>query len=256
MKSTRFTRRGTLCLTLAALAASVLTTNLQAQDEEEPPQNLLTVRTITVKADQVSEFVDLQRELSDAMKEAGRPGRHVWQQVRGDTNVFHITSRSAKYAELDESGESVMSEGAWANWVNAIQETIVSREITTYRSPDAWAIPFGDDYEPNMVVLTFRTVAQGDGNKYRKWFMEKLIPAYKELGVKGSYRGQVRHGGSRNTYYTARHISSWAELDEPGPASHLSDEERAEIFDGLDDITFTNMENVILRHRASLSYDN
>lgn len=253
MKSPSSIRRGTLCLSLVAALATAPTAWLQAQESEEPDSRLVTVRVITVKSGHSAEFVDLQKKMTAAMKAAGRPNREVWQEVRGDTNTFHVVTSSANYAELDESNDPVMEPADWANWVNRISKTIAAWKVITYRSNDAWGDAPSDDYEPNLLRLTLRTFAAGDSSNFRDWLVEKLVPTMKKMGANGSERGRLLHGGSPNTWYTGYHFSSWAELDEPGPMSKLSEEEREELWEGAD-FTTVHVENVILRHRADMSY--
>ena len=71
-------------LLLAAMTLLVPLT-ASAQDAE---RSYNQVRTITVKADKVGEFVELQQQFKAALETAGRSGRGVWQEVRGDQNIF------------------------------------------------------------------------------------------------------------------------------------------------------------------------
>jgi len=82
-----------------------------SQDED---RTWLQVRTVHVKSDRFDDFVELQIKLSEANKAAGRTGRDVWQEIRGDLATFHVVNSIDNLAELDEPLEPPMGEEEWA----------------------------------------------------------------------------------------------------------------------------------------------
>ena len=242
--------RGNPCLILVAFLATFLTGSLNAQDSNR----LLTVRVITVAGGKTAEFVDLQRELTAAQKQAGSPGRWVWQEVRGNSNTFHVVTYSDNYAAFDEPSESVLGKAGGATWVSRISATVQSREVMTLRWPSDLEIKPEEGVEPNLLVLWKRKIAQGKSGAYRKWLVDKLMPALKKVGVTGYSVGRVDSGGNTNTWISARRLSSWSNLDEPGPFADLSAEERESLFADLEGLT-VDTEKFILRYRADLSHD-
>ena len=121
-----------------------------SQDED---RTWLQVRNVHVKPNRVGDFVELQLKLSEAQKAAGRTGRDVWQEIRGDLSTFHVVNSVDNLAELDEAIEPPMGEEEWAAWLSAIREVTDSSTRTILRSHLEWSIPADEDSEPGLLVL-------------------------------------------------------------------------------------------------------
>jgi hypothetical protein len=234
------------------LAAMTLLVPLTASAQDAGP-SYSQVRSVTIKADKVGEFVELQQQFKAALETAGRSGRGVWQEVRGDQNVFHMVVGVDKLAEYDEPFGRVMDEEAWSTWTGALAGTIdSSQRAILLRYPDD-AIPGDEDAELNLLLLRYTTVAPGQGGAYRSWVRDQLVPALKAAGVKGQSFSRVIFGGNTDMYIQSTTIPNWAALDGPGPLSGLSDEERAAMFENFSDMVWES-DLRILRYRADLSH--
>ncbi len=233
-----------------ALMATLLTGALTAQDEPA----LIHVRIVEVIPSKVNEFVALQKTLMEAQKKAGLPGRSVWQESRGNTNTFHIVNSAENFAEMDESATSVMSDLAWANWVNSITAVTQSREIITLRTfPDLDLGPF-DNQETDLLRLMQITVKAGQRGAYSTWLRETMTPALKKHGVKGRSVNRIVLGGNTNTWVIGNRFNDWAKLDSPNPFNKIPKEERQAVFAELNEIEIEETKTLILRYRADLSY--
>ena len=235
---------------IVALMATLLTGALSAQ--EDP--SLIHVRIVEVVPGKVNEFVALQKTLMEAQKMAGLPGRSVWQESRGNTNTFHIVNSAENFAELDESATSIMSDTAWANWVNSITEVTQSREIITLRTfPDLDLGPF-DNQETDLLRLMQITLKPGHSDEYANWLRNTMTPALKKHGVKGRSVNRVVVGGNTNRWVIGNRFSDWSKLDTPGSFNNIPKEERQEVFAELDEIEIEESKTLILHYRSDLSY--
>ena len=238
---------------LVASLASFLTGTLSAED----PAPYITVRIIEVIPGKTDEFVDLQRTFTEAQKKAGLPGRSIWQVARGNTNTFHIVSDAENFAQLDSTGQSAMSDAAWATWRSRMGDVTKSREVVTLQTISEAYIAPKEGETPNLVRLNYTTLAsRSDRTAYLTWVSEKFTPALRNLGITGRTVYRARLGGNTNTVVTGSRLSSWAELDEPRVLSPLSDTERQKVLEGLSEVNFHESESFILRFRGDLSFKN
>jgi antibiotic biosynthesis monooxygenase (ABM) superfamily enzyme len=237
------------CGLLLAAAPLLLPLTASAQDEA---RTWSTVRTIHVKPSMVPEFVELQKQLNEAGKAAGHRGRGVWQEIRGDLATFHVVEGLDNFAQYDEEFTPAMGEDEWDAWVDAIGDTIVSASRRINRTHPEYSIPTGDDSTTELLVLRTTSIAPGKGGDFHEWLEDKLVPALKSGGAEGVWFSHVAFGGSTDRWTIASRIDNWAELDEPGPLSHLSDEERAALFEGWGEMVWGS-DVRIMRFRPDLS---
>lgn len=250
MKTINLHRLGTLCHVIVAFMATILWGSLSAQDSDI----LLTARVIEVKNGSTNEFVDLQKQMADARKEAGMPGRWVWQEELGNTNTFHIVTVGENFAEFDESSEPVLGEAGMARWISRITQTTISREKVTLRMYPQLEIKSKEGQEPSLLVLSEFTIAQGRMGDFLDWLENKMVPALKKTGVTGRSYGRTLYGGSTNVVFSAQHHAAWAELDQTNRFASLSDEEREDLFANMEGM-IVDRKRIILRYRADLSND-
>lgn len=235
------------------LAAMTMLVPMSASAQEDE-RTYVGVRTIQVKASKTREFIDLQKQLNDASKAVGRPGRSVWQETRGDLGTFHVVSPLEDFAQFDEDFDPPMEEAAWTAWVDAIYATVSSSTRVVLRTHPEFSIPPDEDSEPALLILRYTSVAPGKGGDFHDWVENQLVPALKAGGAKGVNFSHVAFGGSTDRYISASRIDNWADLDSPGPLSKMSDEDRAALFADFGDMVWGN-EVRILRYRADLSHD-
>ena len=223
---------------------------LYAQEESS---SLLTVRVVKILPGKSGEFESLQKELSQATKEAGGSPRYVWQEARGETSTYHVVSMEANFAEFDEGAEPPMSEAAWARWVSRITDTIDTRNVVTYRMHPELEIPSDEGYEAQYLLLLHRVVAPGRHAEYEEWLGKELVPYLKKSGVKGWSVGRLALGGDTNQWTLARYVDSWSHFDETGPLAELSEEDRNAML-ALPREVNRGSQNLVLRFRGDLSY--
>lgn len=234
-------------LVIFALGAPQLASS---QDED---RTWLQVRTVHVKPDRYDDFVELQIELAEAHKAAGRTGRDVWQEIRGDLATFHIVNSIDNLAELDEPLEPPMGEEEWAAWLKAIYEVTDSSTRTILRSHLEWSIPADDDSEPGLLLLRSTTVAPNRMGDYHGWIQDQLLPALKEGGAQGVTFNHTAFGGDGTTWVSGARKPNWAALQRRrGSLAYMSDEDFAALFAPVAEMV-TATDRRILRYRADLS---
>jgi len=238
---------GSLLLTTMTLLAPI---SAGAQDEE---RSFSDIRTVRIKPSKYQEFIELQTTFRDALQADDRPGRDVWQEVRGDVGVMHLVNRLDSLAELDEQWVPPLEEDAWAEWVEAINGTIDSSARMILRRHPEYSIPSDESSAPALLVLRYTTVAPGKSDVYHGWIENQLLPALKAGGASGVSFAHVALGGDSNLWVTATRVANWTEIDGPGQLPAISEEERADLFAPYGDMV-TKSEVRILRCRADLSY--
>ena len=238
--------------TFLAATMAFVGLSLPATAQDDGP-GVISVRITQVKSGKVSEWVELQKTLMESRRAAGAPSRDIWQVVRGPTNTFQTVSFYDNFAALDQPFNSGMEPADWARWLGRIGEvTDTSRLIMLRFHPDL-GIPSGEGFEPNMMVLRYRTVGAGQGDDYQDWIEDKLVPALKEGGVTGVSFARVVAGDDTNMWVSASMIDSYSVYDEPGPFDGKSDRQIDAIMKGANEIV-RDSRNEVLRYRADLSY--
>jgi len=222
-----------------------------AQDGEE--RQYLAVRTVTVTAEGSATWVEQQRQLAAVHKERGDPTRHVWQEVTGDIDTFHIVTFPDGFAGRDEAPEGPPMGDAQAEWVAKISPTVASRNTVVLRRYPQHTIPNADGSEPGLSTLRYTTIAPGKSGAFNTWIGEKLVPALKKGGAEGVRFNRIVFGGNTDVWVSSNSLPNFAALDEPGPLAGLSDEERAEMFDGWGEMVWESDVRLV-RFRDDLSH--
>lgn len=235
---------GLLCTALLLPALAV------AQDDEGP--QWLSVRTVTAHASGVRTWVERQQEMSERRKEVGAGTRHVWQEINGNLDTFHIVTFPENFAGGDTPPDEPLMGEAQDEWEAAIGPTIDSRSTMVLRYYPELSRPPEEGVEPALLVLRYHTVAPGKSGDYQAWLSDQLLPALDKVGVTGMNTNRVVRGGDTNLWIRGSRVPNFAALDQPGPLMKLSQEERAELFGGLDGVVWIN-EVKLLRYRADMS---
>jgi len=222
-----------------------------AQDGEE--RQYLAVRTVTVTAEGSATWVEQQRQLAAVHKERGDPTRHVWQEVTGDIDTFHIVTFPDGFAGRDEAPEGPPMGDAQAEWVAKISPTVASRNTVVLRRYPQHTIPNADDSAPGLSTLRYTTIAPGKSGAFNTWIGEKLVPALKKGGAEGVRFNRIVFGGNTNVWVSSNSLPNFAALDGPGPLAYLSDEENAELFDGWGEMVWESDVRLV-RFRDDLSH--
>ena len=97
-----------------------------------------------------------------------------------------------------------MDQAHWDLWLDAMSQTINSRELTISRR--MLAIP--TTKRPNFVAVTQRTIRAGKVSEYFGWVENKLIPAVKKNGSNGMVWDRGLYGGNNRSVTSGRFINS------------------------------------------------
>lgn len=216
-------------------------------------EKLLNVIRIKIHPEKHHEFMDLQKQLSEAQEAAGMRGRHVWQEVRGNTHTFHLVSRLESFASLDENSENPMGPDGWERWVARMRSCIKNREHLVVRALPGLEIPPKKAGSPKLLRLREITPAPGRVNEFAEWFEEKLYPAQRKAGVDGVSLLRTVLGTDPRVFHEAMHFESWGELDGPGWPSRLSDSDREDLWDGHPE-RVASVRLIMLRYVDELSF--
>jgi hypothetical protein len=198
------------------------------------------------------EYVALQKQLTAALKADGRPGRSVWQEIRGDLGTFHQVSSLENYAVNDEPFDPPMGDDAWAEWVAGITDATQSSSRMVLRTHPEYATASGDGREPNLLYLRYRTVGPGKMDAYHDWVENDLSPALKEGGADVVW-SHIVIGGNNRTWIGATYLDNWAQMDGAGPLAHMSESEIDALLGPADEMVVAS-ENRLLRYRDDLSF--
>lgn len=239
-----------LAVTASFAVALVMPLTASAQEEENQGPVWLQVRTVSLNTDGVQTWVGLQEQLAEANREADAAPRDVWEEVRGSLDTYHIVNFPENMAGFDEQGENAPDD-AQREWVASIAPTVRERSQTIMRHHGNLSIPSAEDYEPNILVLSYTKLQPGKAGAYHDWIENKLKPALEAAGQTGVYFSHMTHGGNNNTCVSAVNLENWAALDQR-LLPDLTGEERAAVFGSLGDLV-ADSERRILRYRADMS---
>ena len=236
---------------LVLLGAALLLPALAAAQDEGP--QWLSVRTVTTTAAGGDTWIEQQKKLAAVHAERGDPSRHVWEEVRGQLDTFHIVTFPDSLGGGEGPGGGPPLGDAQDDWVAIIAPTVASRSSVILRHYPQFTIPDDDDADPAFLVLRYTDVAPGKRGDYQDWLENKLVPALKAAGAKGVNFNRTAIGGNTNRWVSGSRIASIAALDGPAPLASLSDEERDDIFANFSDMVWGS-ELRILRYRADMSH--
>ena len=241
-------RNGSLLLLLGAMLFPVYSA---AQDDEAGPQ-WVAVRTVTTLGGQGDAWIEQQRQLAAAHTERGDPARHVWQEITGNLDTFHIVSFPESIGGGGGPNDDPPMGDGQEDWLAKIGPTTASRSSIIMRNFPGLNIAPAEDSELGVLVLRRTTVAPGRSGDYSDWLRDKLVPALKKAGVTGTRQNRVVHGGDTNLWISSTRAADVAALNGPGPLASLSEEERAALGEGLDGVIWLT-ERVLLRYRDDMS---
>lgn len=213
--------------------------------------SLNTVRIVNVKPDKLSDFLELQREYRETRIKAGKQARHVWREIRGKGDVFHIVTNAKSYADFDEPWDPGMEEGKWANWDRRIRKTIDSYEVTTLRAYGDLKIDrANEEIPPKFIDLRYRTFAPGHKPPYKSWLTSTFFPRMRENGAVGVFAQKMEFGGSGTTWLLSFYFDSWGELNHTAAWGKMSAKEHEEFFAP---VRPAHAKNTILSYMPGLS---
>jgi hypothetical protein len=234
-----------------ALVALALGIPLQAA-AQDGDRTFMQVRTIHVKPGRTQQHVALVKQFAKASAAAGN-SRTVWQEVRGDTNTFHVVTPLDGLAANDAPFAAPMESEEMQNWLAAFADNIDTMTYSVYRTHPELGIPADEGSTPNLLVLRMITLEPGNMGPYHDWINDQLVPALKKGGATGVNISHLAYGGDVNTWVLASRADSWADLGvRRGSLAYLSDEDYAALMAPNAGKVWGN--NVkVLSYRADLS---
>ncbi len=232
-----------------ALVVAFAPTQVFAQDNE---RTFIQVRTVHVKGGMVSEYIELQKQLMEALKAADGPGRGAWREIRGDLSTFHFVTSLEKLGDNDTPFDPPMDDDAWAEWIAAITNATHSSTRIILRTHPEYSTMPDADRDPNLLFLRYRTVGQGKMDDYHNWVEYNLSPALKKGGADVNW-SHIVIGGNNRTWISATYLDNWAAMDGDGPFADMSEEEIDALLGPSADMVVES-ENRLLQYRADLSY--
>lgn len=171
---------------------------------------LLDLRIVTVKPNQVTEWVELQQELNAAREEAGLAAREFWQVEIGDLDTFHILTPIARLGE----GELPLPADEAAQWAARVNDTLVSRRNMVLRIHPA-SIPPVEGKQYDFAVVRTRVAARGHTTDLINWYGQKWYPFHREAGSEAMLLTQIVYTGNARTMYSINLAADWAAVNTP-----------------------------------------
>ena len=204
-------RRMMLIAALASLAAP-----LSAQTTPQP--QLVQVARVNVKPDRVQEWLEIEKQYSEAYKKGGGTFRYVYRNSAGNPYEYMVVSGigNGNYASLDEKSPTAkgMTEGELAR-LTARRNQCSDGVRTTYeRTLPELGIPAPSGSVRKLFRVVRITVRSGMDDQYLAIMKNEYLPALKKAGVTSFLVRRVEWGGSRNVFTLVGRHDKFAELDE------------------------------------------
>ena len=237
---------------LAMLLALAMPYSANAQDDRD----WLQVRSTQVKPGNTDEYMALQRTLTAALREAGRPGRTVWREIRGDLGTFHAVTFADDMSLFDTPFDPPMDDDDWEEWVDELTSIISGSTLQILRTHSDWNIPAPEGSQPNLLLLRTIKVKSGKMFQFHGWVMNGLIPNLKEGGATGITFNHVAFGGDTSTWIIGARIPDFAFLqNRRGNLAHMEDVWYINLMDSMSDLV-ESTDLRILRYEPDLSFSN
>lgn len=204
-------RRMMLIAALASLAAPLYPQTM-------PQPILVSVARVNVKPDRVQEWLEIEKQYSEAYKKGGGTFRYVYRNNAGNPYEYMVTTgiTNSHYASLDEKSPMAkgMAEGELAR-LSARRNQCVDSVRTTYeRTIPELGIPAPSGSVRKMFRVVRTTVRNGMDDQYLAIMKNEYLPALKKAGVTSFLVRRVEWGGSRNVFTLLGRHDKFAELDE------------------------------------------
>ena len=203
-------RRTLLMTTLAGLAVPMF-----GQTPAAP--QLLQVARVNVKPDRVAEWLEIEKQYSEAYKKGGGEFRYVYRNSAGSPFEYMVSTGVGNYASLDDKSPYAKgwSEAEFARMTARRNQCVDSVRTTYERTIPELAIPAPTGAAPrNIARLVRTTVRPGMDDQYLAIMKNEYVPALKKAGVTGFLVRRVEWGASRNVFTMLGRHEKFAELDE------------------------------------------
>jgi hypothetical protein len=210
---TKKTITASVCASVIAALLGIAPATTWSQDDESAVPRYVNFRIQTVKQDRDAEWRSLRKEMMEANKKAGRAFYHVYQRLRGPSQVYLIVSPEQGMGEQAAPFEPLPDLNVPQSWFDAIGATLDRQLVLTLRSyPDLWTLQ-GEPSHPseNFVHLRIRTALPGRSADFEEWLGDDLIPALRSAQVGDVRVLRVVLGESPRTWVTASFVPGWPE---------------------------------------------
>ena len=221
--------------------------------------SLLQVARVAVKADRVSEFIDIQKQLSEGAQKAGSTtSLIVYRGVAGNPNEFVFVTPAAGYGYFDEAPP----------WIKAMPvemrtrgtqlfarrgQCVESVRVTYERAVSDLQIGDAGTAAPKMIRQTRVHVRPGMADAFLALAKAELVPAYKKANVAWFRVRRVEYGGSRNDITLSAGLDKMGDLD-PNLLSKVMGPDAAKNYLAKAAQMVSNSEYLVFRRLADLSY--
>ena len=196
--------------------ASALSINAAAQTPAPAAPLLVHVARVQVKPDRVQEWLEIEKQYSEAYKKGGGTFRYVYQNRAGNPYEYMVTANVGTYATLDEKSPYVKgtTEAELARMQARRNQCVESVRTTYERTIPGLGIPAPAGTTRKLFRVTRINVRSGMAEQYLAIMKDDYLPALKKAGVTSLLVRRVEWGGSRNQFTLIGRHEKYAELDE------------------------------------------
>lgn len=205
-----------------AVATAVLgaVVGMTAAAQGVPP--LLSVSRVQVKPERMREFLEVQKQITEAFKKGGATLRVVLRGSLGNPNEVMTVSGMNSYAERDDMASPVrkaMTDAEWTALFARRDQCVISVRTTIEQTlPELGIAPSSVTVLPKMFREVRTMVRPGMATQYMALMKDEVLPVYKKLGYSYIRVRRVQYGGSRTEFSSAWGFEKWADLDTAGSA--------------------------------------
>ena len=243
---------------LCALVGAVLLAFTVLVFCQQPSPALLTVGRVQVRSGQVQEFLEVSKQVADAIKKAAPTDYFTltYRTAVGNSNEFWRVTPLNKFADRD--GQSpvakMMTPELAALMTRGSQ--YVERTVTTIERPIRdLAVTASGAKTPPIFIKVYRTrVKPGMAEQFISLLKTDIMPAIKKMN--GSMRiRQVEMGGNTNDFTGSFPFEKWAEQDDSASFTKaMGGEEAVRKFAERMSQIEAGTEVIVIRYVPELSY--
>jgi hypothetical protein len=217
VRISRLVKEGHMKLVWNAVATAVLGAAAGMTAAAQGTPALLSVSRIQVKPERMSEFLEVQKKITEAYKKGGATLRVVLRGSLGNPNEVMTVSGMNNYADRDNMASPVrkaMTDAEWAALFARRDQCVVSVRTTIEQTlPELGIAPSSGTVLPKMFREVRTMVRPGMAEQYMALVKSELVPVYKKLGYSYIRVRRVQYGGSRTEFSSAWGFEKWADLD-------------------------------------------
>jgi len=199
-------------VSVAAFGA-VVSATVWAQQTNPP---LLYVARAQVKPERMTEYLEVQKKITEAYKKGGASLRVVARGTIGNPNEVISVAPMSSYAERDAQTplRKALTDMEYSALLARRDQCVASVRTTIERTwPELGIAPASGSALPTMIREVRTRVRPGMQPQYMDMVKNELLPAYKKAGLSYLRVRQVQYGGPRTEFTSTWGFEKWAELD-------------------------------------------